>query len=72
MDKDTRELARQLFAQATMILEDAHELAVEGQSARLTAQAADKYTKSLQQAGQNLVMLVEAIQVVIGSGGEAR
>ena len=37
MDKDQRELANRLFATATAMLEDAHEIAVAGQSLQINA-----------------------------------
>tara|TARA_R110000868_G_scaffold29049_1_gene108010 strand:- start:307 stop:531 length:225 start_codon:yes stop_codon:yes gene_type:complete len=67
MDQDTRSLARQLFARATMILEQAHEVSVTGQSPRLTADGGTQQALELRRMAVEVASLGEAIEVVIGS-----
>ena len=64
MDKDRRALARQLFAIATELIEEAHEAAVIGQSPDLTASTSEKSSRKLQSLSRDLVGLAEAVAVV--------
>ena len=64
MDDDRRELANRLFAVVTAMLEDAIEVAVAGQSRRLTpAQFADT-GRRFQAAARDIATLAEAAMVV--------
>lgn len=67
MDEDTRNLARQLFARATMILEQAHEASVLGQSPRLSHDRGRRQASELRKIAQDVMKLSEAIDVVMGS-----
>lgn len=67
MDEDTRDLARQLFARATMILEQAHEASVLGQSPRLSVDRGKRQALELRKVAQEVKSLSEAIEVVIKS-----
>lgn len=67
MDQDTRNLARQLFARATMILEQAHEVSVGGQSPRLTADRGKRQALELRRIAREVTTLGDAIDVVIDS-----
>lgn len=67
MDRDTQSLTRQLFAQATMILERAHEVSVRGQATRLTADAGVRRARELRSAALSVAKLTEAAEVVIGT-----
>lgn len=67
MDQDTRALTRQLFARATMILEQAHEVSVTGQSPRLTADRGKHQALELRRIAREVTALGEAIEVVIDS-----
>lgn len=72
MDQDTRSLVRQLFARATMILEQAHEVSVTGQSPRLTVDLGEKQALELRRSAREIAALGEAIEAVIGSRIRAR
>lgn len=67
MDQDTRALARQLFARATIILEQAHEVSVVGQSPRLSVEIGLKQSSELRRIAREVAALGEAIEAVIGS-----
>tara|TARA_R110002074_G_C12102226_1_gene625193 strand:- start:213 stop:437 length:225 start_codon:yes stop_codon:yes gene_type:complete len=67
MDQDTRSLARQLFARATMILEEAHEVSVTGQSPRLTVDGGTQQALELRRIAREVSALGEAIEAVISS-----
>lgn len=67
MDQDTRALARQLFARATIILEQAHEVSVVGQSPRLSVEGGLEQSSELRRIALEVAALGEAIDVVIGS-----
>jgi hypothetical protein len=66
MDEDHRELVRRLFAVATEMTETAHEAAIAGQSAALTAGDYAKAAHRLQGATRSLAALAEAAAVIVG------
>ena len=71
MDEDHRELVRRLFAAATEITETAHEAAIAGQAAALTAGDYANAAHRLQGATRRLAALAEAAAVIVGpSGGD--
>ncbi len=68
MDDDHREQANRLFATATVMLEDATEAAVAGQSARLDpAQLAD-HGHRLQATARDIAIIAEAAMIVANLG----
>ncbi len=64
MDDDKRALLRRLFAVATEIAESAHDAAIKGQSARLTAQDYADAARRLQATARNVAVLAEAATVI--------
>ena len=72
MDKDNRELVNRLFAVATMLLEDATEPAIAGQSPKLTSVAYAKHTCQLQSATTDIAAIVQAVTAVGRFDGHIR
>ncbi len=68
MDDDCRELANRLFALATAMLEDATELAVAGQSPRLTSSQLANHGQRLQAAALEIAIVAEAATIVANQG----
>lgn len=61
MDDKARDQIRRLFAEVTMLLEDAHEVAVAGQSSKITAKSAVRKSEALTVAVRKLERLVAEI-----------
>lgn len=57
MDDKARDQIRRQFAEATALLEDAHEVAVEAQSPKVTARNAAQKSKELAKAARKLERL---------------
>ena len=66
MDENHRELVRRLFAAATEITETAHEAAIAGQSAALTAGNYANAAHRLRGAARRLAALAEAAAIIVG------
>ncbi len=64
MNRDQREILQRLFVVATEHLETAHEAAVAGQSAGLTAKGYVEAADGLRTASQRLKALADAILVI--------
>ena len=64
MDEENRDLANRLFATATAMLEDAVELAVAGQSPRLTSSQLADHGHRLRTAAQDIATIAEAAMIV--------
>ena len=71
MDDDHRELTNRLFATATGMLEDATEVAVAGQSPRLSASHLADHGRRIQAAAQDVAIIAEARTrcMDVGTGG---
>lgn len=72
MDPDTRNRARQLAAFSTRLIEQAHELSVQGQSPRLNADNAAAIVDQLKIAAAGVGVLAAAIEVLVGAQGPDR
>ena len=70
MDDDRKELVRRLSTLATEILEDAHEAAVEGQSAELQALDYATCARRLQRAARELKAVAETMIIVVSPEGD--
>ncbi len=70
MDDDRKELVRRLSTLATEALEDAHEAAVEGQSAELRAQDYARCARRLQSAARNLSSIAGTMMIVVSHEGD--
>lgn len=66
MDEAGQELLRLLFAEATILIEAAHESAVVGQSAVLSADDYASAARRLRAAAQELAALADAALVIAG------
>ncbi len=64
MEDDDRELLRRLFVAATELIENAHEIAIAGQSSTLAAPDYAATACRLQAAGRGLATLAEAAIVI--------
>lgn len=64
MDEDRQELLRQLFAEATVRLEAAHERAVAGQSAGFSADDYASAARRLRAAAHELAALADAARMI--------
>lgn len=62
MQKNNQEAARRAFVTAASILENAHEIAMAGQSARLDAKMCRRYARKLLKLSQKLQRTAEAIE----------
>ncbi len=72
MDDDYRELANRLFATATALLEDVIEVAVAGQSPRLTPSQLADHGRRLQSASHEIAIIAEAAMIVANLGADRR
>ncbi len=72
MDDDCRELANRLFATATEMLEDVIEVAVAGQSPRLTPSQLADNGRRLQKATHEIAIIAEAAMIVANLGVDRR
>lgn len=61
MDDKARDQIRRLFAEATMLLEDAYEVTVSGQSSKITAQSVVRKSGELAKAARKLERLAGKI-----------
>jgi hypothetical protein len=66
MDKDQRELIQRLFAVATMLASEIEEIAVKGQSPKLTEKRRTRLTYRLLGKSHDLAALSRSINMVIG------
>ena len=64
MDDNQQELVRRLFAAATELIEAAHEAAVVGQSAEITAEDYAVAARGLQATARDIATLAEAAMIV--------
>ena len=65
MDVDRKELVRRLSTLATELVEDAHEAAIEGQSAELQAQDYAGCARRLQSTGRQIAAIAETMMIVV-------
>jgi hypothetical protein len=65
MDADQRALTRRLFSVATMIASEAEELAVEGQSPKLSARQYQASARQLLKRTEDLTRVAQAIEAAI-------
>ena len=72
MDDDYRELANRLFATATAMLEDVIEVAVAGQSPRLTPSHLADHGRRLQAAARDIAIIAETSMIVANLGVDRR
>ena len=72
MDDDNRELANRLFATATAMLEDVIEVAVAGQSPRLTPSHLADRGRRLQAAAQDIAIVAEAATIIANLSANRR
>ncbi len=72
MDDDCRELTNRLFATATALLEDVVEVAVAGQSSRLTPSQFADHGRRLQSAAHEIAIIAEAAVIVANPGADRR
>ncbi len=72
MDDDYRELANRLFATATAMLEDVIEVAVAGQSPRLTPSRLADHGRRLQAAAREIAIIAETSVIVANPGVNRR
>ncbi len=72
MDDDCRELTNRLFATATALLEDVIEVAVAGQSPRLTPSQLADHGRRLQSAAHEIAIIAEAAAIVANPGVDRR
>ena len=72
MDDVYRELANRLFATATAMLEDTIEVAVVGQSPRLTPSQLADNGRRLQAVAREIAVLAEAAVIVANLGADRR
>ncbi len=70
MDEDHKDLLRRLFVVATERLEVAHDAAVAGQSAPLSADDAARAANAIQIAAEDVVRLARAMAVLLGRGAD--
>ncbi len=70
MDDDRKELVRRLSTLATEFMEDAHEAAIEGQSAELQAQDYARCARRLQSAARELTAVAETMIIVVTPEGD--
>lgn len=71
MDDDYRELANRLFARATVMLEDAIETAVKGQSSRLKPSQLSDVAHQLQTAVREIAVIAQAAAIVADLGAKS-
>lgn len=68
MDDDYRELANQLFAAATAMLEDAIEMAVAGQSPRIPPSQFAVHARRLQASARDIAVIANAVTIIADKG----
>ncbi len=66
------ELVRRLFAEATALLEDAHEAAVAGQSERLDTARRRHHARTLEEAARTISALARASSAMLKVKGRPR
>ena len=64
MDAQRRELARRLFVTATELFEDAHEIALAGQSPHLSVHACRKSAERLRAVACDLAALADVVSLM--------
>lgn len=64
MEDDDRELLGRLFVAATVLIENAHEIAIAGQSSTLSASDYAATARRFQVASQDITALADAAMVV--------
>ena len=67
MGDDRTETLTRLFAEITRLIEDAHETATAGQSARLALSKLADHALRLEQAASDIATLAKAAQIVAGA-----
>lgn len=67
MDTDTRHLVGRIAALATSIIEQAHELSVQGQSPRITAEEAVETADALKEKAAGIGVLASAMEVTVSA-----
>jgi hypothetical protein len=72
MDQDQRETANRLFVHATAALEDATEVAIAGQSARLSVRCCRMAAHRLQAVACDIADLAAAVLVVAGDADQPK
>lgn len=65
MDADQRELIQRLFAVATMIASEAEEIAIRGQSPKLSARQYRQTARQLAKRVEDLTAVARTVQAVI-------
>jgi hypothetical protein len=70
MAKDDDELVRRLFAAATAILEDAHEIAIGGQAKSVEARGVRLAARRLRQGARDVETLATAAIILIRETGD--
>lgn len=70
MDDDRQELVHRLSTLATEVLEDAHEVAIEGQSSELRIQDYASCARRLQCAARKLAAVAETMMIVVSPEGD--
>ncbi len=70
MDREDRELVTHLFAKTTALLEDAAQLAADGQSSRLTPAEYHGLSRDLHRAIDNALDVAKSLRVIAGSDPE--
>ena len=70
MDHEDRELITHLFAKTTALLEDAAQLAADGQSSRLTPAEYLSLSRDLHRAMDKALGVAKALRVIAGSNPE--
>ena len=70
MDDDNRDLIHQLFALLTERLEEAHEIAVEGQDARRPRESLVGSARCLEATARDITTLSAAISVIANTAAD--
>lgn len=69
MDREDKELIGRLFAAATVLIEDAHEIAVAGQSPKSGVKATVGAACALREAAQDAAILAQAALIIARRAG---
>ena len=64
MHDDTKELIGRLFAETTALIEDAHELSVQGQSSKLSVKAAIGAATAMRRMTEEAGVLAQAVTIL--------
>ena len=72
MDDDSRDLVNRLFTTATVMIEDAIEVTVAGQSSRLSPSKLADAGRRLQAAVRDIAIITEAAVIVANLGADRR